>query len=192
MRCRIGVTPVWVLCLAIGALPQGLNAQEAAGEIALSDESVDLGYIQSLARSGTEVGFGIFWDENRDLVLTGNYYVEAERLRFDRLTFKFGPVGYAAMLSAENTDVFSIAVGAEVKFELLPRQGVEIVAEVAYAPDILTFGAADKLWDVTGRVQMPLTDRITGFAGYRQFEIDLLQGTAELEEGLHLGIRYRF
>lgn len=192
MRYRIDLTPIWVLCLAIGTLPQEVDAQETAGEIALSDESVDLGYIKPLARTGTEAGFGLFWDENRDLVITGNYYVEAEALHFDRLSIKFGPIGYAAMLSAENTDVFSIAVGAEVRFELLRRPGIDIVAEAAYAPDILTFGSADKLWDITGRVELPLTDRITGFAGYRLFEIDLLQGKAELEDALHVGIRYRF
>lgn len=192
MRYRIELTPVWALCLTIGAFPQQLGAQETAAEVAVSRESVDLRYIQSQARTGTEVQFGLFWDENRDLVATGRYYVEASALRFDRLRIKFGPVGYAAMLSAENTDVFSIAIAAEARFELLRRPNIELVGEVAYAPDILTFGAADKLWDVTGRVQMPLTDRITGFVGYRQFEIDLLEGTDELEEALHLGIRYRF
>lgn len=190
MRYRI--KPIWALCLAAGTLPQESDAQETAGEIALSDESVELRYIQSLTTTGTEIGFGLFWDENRDLVITGNYYVEAEALHFDRLSIKFGPIGYAAMLSAENTDVFSIAVGAQVRFELLPRLKIDIVAQAAYAPDILTFGSADKLWDVTGRVELPLTDRITGFAGYRLFEIDLLQGTAELEDAVHLGIRYRF
>jgi hypothetical protein len=192
MRYRIELTPVWVLCLTIGALPQQLKAQETAGEIALSRESVDLRYIQSRPATGTEVAFGLFWDENRDLVASGRYYVEADALRFDRLSLKFGPVAYAAMLSAENTDVFSIAIAAEARFELLSRQDVEIVAEVAYAPDVLTFGSADKMWDVSGRVQLPLTDRITGFAGYRQFQIDLLEGTQELEEAMHVGIRYRF
>jgi hypothetical protein len=192
MRYRIELTPVWALCLIIGFLPQQLRAQETAGEIALSRESVDLRYIQSQARTGTEVQFGLFWDENRDLVASGRYYIEADALRFDRLSLKFGPVGYAAMLSAENSDVFSIAIAAEARFELLRRPGIEIVGEVAYAPDILTFGTADKLWDVTARVQLPLADRITGFAGYRQFQIDLLEGTNELEEGFHLGIRYQF
>jgi YfaZ precursor len=192
MRYRIELTPVWVLCLIIGVLPLQLRAQETAAQIALSRESVDLRYIQSQPSKGTEVQFGLFWDENRDLVASGRYYLEADALRFDRLSLKFGPVGYAAMLSAENSDVFSIAIAAEARFELLRRPGVEIVGEVAYAPDILTFGTANKLWDVTARVQLPLADRITGFAGYRQFQIDLLEGTNELEEGFHLGIRYQF
>lgn len=172
-------------------------AQGSAGEIALSDESLQLRYLQMLASSEagsepSELGFGLYLNENRDIVASANYYVAASRLRFNRLTFKAGPIAYAAMLNTENTDVFAMALGGEVRFEFLRRQGLDIVVRGAYAPDILTFGAADNLWDLVARVELPLADRITGFGGYRLFEIDALEGERELEESLHLGLRYEF
>jgi hypothetical protein len=179
------------------ALPRESWAQQSAGEIALSDESIQLRYTRQLTgtdvSSGTsELGFGLFWNENRDFIVNANYYVEATQLRFNRLSFMAGPIAYAAMLNTENTDVFGVAVGAEVRYEFLRRQGLDFVGRAAYAPDILTFGSADKIWDITARAELPLTERIIGFGGYRLLEIDLLEGTTELEESIHFGIRYQF
>lgn len=186
--------------LAVAGLAAAMtctHAQESQGEIALSDESLQLRYLRPetdgpVGNESAELGFGLFLSESRDIVATGHYYFEADRLRFNKLSFKVGPVAYAAMLNTENTDVFSMAIGAEIRFRFLERQELDIVGRAAYAPDVLTFGSADKLWDVTGRVELPLTDRVTGFGGYRLFEVDLLGGTEELEESLIVGARYRF
>lgn len=184
--------------IALAALPLPTSfAQDPEGEIALSDESIQLRYLRpdtesAISSEPSELGFGLFWNENRDFVANVSYYLEASRLRFDRLTLLAGPIAYAAMLNTENTDVFSLALGAEARFALLRRHDVDVVGRVAYAPDILTFGSADKLWDVTGRIELPLTDNVIGFGGYRLLEVDLLEGRNELEESLHLGFRYRF
>lgn len=194
-RARFG----WVsmaLGMMAALIAPPLPAQDAAGEISLSDESVQLRYIREhqsrVSNDPGELGFGLFWTENRDFVANANYHFEASRLRFDRLTLLAGPVAYAAMLNTENTDVFALALGVELRYEFMRRLDLDLVGRAAYAPDILTFGSADQLWDVTARAELPLTDRVTGLAGYRLFEVDLLQGTNELEESIHIGIRYQF
>lgn len=186
-----------VCALLVGAVspwfPDLVRAQ-AAAEVALSDESLDLGYLAPMTVGAVagEVGFGVFLNEDRDLILSGEYFVEADRLGGRRLVIKGGPVAYGAMLGEENMDVFSIALGVEARFELLRRQEVFVVARFAYAPDVLTFGTADNLTDFTGRIEAALTDRVAGFVGYRLFEFDLLEGEREVEDSLHLGIRYEF
>jgi hypothetical protein len=189
-------------CIFVAMLPSGLNAQDvrgssATGEIALSEDSVQLRYVRPRAQpteniEAGELGFGLFLNEERDIVANSNYYVEASQLRINRLTIMLGPVAYAALLSAENTDVFALALGAEARYRLLRNPEVTIVGRAAYAPDILTFGSADNIWDVIARVEIPLTERVTGFGGFRLFEIDLLEGKTELEESIHLGLLYRF
>jgi hypothetical protein len=183
--------PALLLGAALAASPP-VAAQDAAGEIGVSDESVQLRYLAWNTGQSSELGFGLFLNENRDIIATTHYYIEADALRINRLTFKAGPVGYAALLNTENTDIFSVALGAEARFEFLPRQGLVVAVQAAYAPDILTFGSADNLVDFTARVELPLTDRVIGFAGYRLLEIDLLTGTREVEESAHVGIRYLF
>lgn len=187
--------PAFLVYGALALLPCEGQAQGTAGEIALSDESLQLRYLLSgdgSAADAGELGFGLFLSEDQDIIISSHYFLEADRLRFDRLTFKAGPVAYAALLGIENTDVFSIALAAEVRFELLRREEVFIVARGAYAPDILTFGTADNLLDLVGQIELPLTDRVIGFAGYRLFEFELLDGDREVEESARLGIRYRF
>ena len=188
------VFPLSVL-LASAALvtfPQESTAQDAAGEIALSDESVQLRYLAWGSGQSTELGFGLFLNENRDIIATSHYYIEADALGTNRLTFKAGPVAYAALLNTENTDIVSVGVGAEIRFEFLRRQGVFVALHGAYAPDILTFGSADNLLDLTARLELPLTGSVIGFAGYRMLEFDLLTGTREIEESVQVGIRYLF
>ena len=186
-----------ILVAFVGSLPIASHAQETHGEVALSDESVQLRYLrtETAAPVGSEpgeLGFGLFLQESRDLVASAHYFFEADRLRFNKLSFKLGPVAYAAMLDPENTDVFAMGLGVEVRFQFLSRQELDLVGRASYAPDILTFGSADKVWDVTARVELPMTDRVIGFAGYRLFEFDILGGTRELEESIIVGARYRF
>ena len=188
------VFPLSVLLVSAAFVtsPRAALAQDAAGEIGLSDESVQLRYLAWGSGQSTELGFGLFLNENRDIIATSHFYLEADALGGNRLTFKAGPVAYAALLSTENTDIFSVAVGAEIRFELLRRQGLFVAVQGAYAPDILTFGSADNLVDFTARAELPLTDSVIGFAGYRMLEFDLLSGTREIEESAHVGIRYVF
>lgn len=199
--------PKHYLCLCLTVLlvamvPRELPAQEnrnrPAGELSIAEESLQLHYINPRAQAdgnipAGELGFGLFLNEARDFVASANYYVEASRLRMlNRLSILIGPVGYAALLSEENGDVFAMALGAEARYLLLRNPQLTIVGRAVYAPDILTFGSADNLWDVMGRAEIPVTDRITGFAGFRLFEIDLVEGKRELEESMHIGLRYRF
>lgn len=196
------LSPPLFLCLGIFLLPPALGAQETAGaeaygEVAVSENSLQLRYIRPDSQPAENVeagqlGFGLFLNEERDIVASTNYYVEATRLRINRLSFMLGPVAYAALLSEENQDVFALALGGEARFRLLRNPRVDIVGQAVYAPDILTFGSADNVWDVIGRAEVPITDRVTGFGGFRLFEIDLVQGKTELEESVHLGLRYRF
>lgn len=184
---------VLLLSWATEASAQASRTELPAAELAVAEESLQLRYmIPPPGADAGELGFGFFLNENRDLVASSNYYVEASRVGFRDLTVLVGPVAYAALLSTENNDIFSIALGAEARLQLLRNPELTAVGRAAYAPDILTFGSADNLWDVVGRLELPLTDRITGFGGYRLFEIDLLTGKAELEESIHLGLRYRF
>jgi hypothetical protein len=189
---------VAILCAGIGGIGHAQESQtSSSGEIAVSEESLQLRYVRPRTQPGGNIeagqlGFGMFLNEERDIVASANYYVEASRLRMNRLNILVGPVAYAALLSEENTDVFALGLGAEARYRLLRNPEVTIVGRAVYAPDILTFGAADNVWDVIARAEVPITNRVTGFGGFRLFEIDLVDGKTELEESIHFGLRYRF
>jgi hypothetical protein len=188
------------LLLAVSAVParaQDLVGERAVGEVALSDESLQLRYRD--AGRNVDVGHGgrasgaLFLSEDRDIVLNGDLLFPAQ-LAFDRLQLLFGPRAYAALLEDENTDVFAVSLGVEMRFLIDPGSGLAVAGQAFYAPDILTFGTADNLTDLSARLELQLQPRLTVFGGMRWFEFDLINdlGTRTLQEELFAGLSWSF
>jgi hypothetical protein len=182
------------LCLA-GTLhaQQRDTADEKSVELSLSDEALQARYDTptDTGGEGSRMFYALFLSEERDVVgsagllLGSNFSVGA-------LDIKFGPQAYAALLDEENEDVFALAIGLEARLDLERRSGLAIVGSAYYSPDILTFGSADNLRDFMARAEIRLSDRLIGFAGYRWFELDLLQREkTELQNEIFAGVRWR-
>lgn len=187
------------LTLAIGVErsdAQSLQDDRPRAEIALSDDTLQLRYIDSGANidvgRGSRVSGGFFLSESRDIVLSGDLLFPAQ-LGFDRLQVLFGPRVYAALLEEENNDVFSVSLGAEIRYELDRNSGLAVSGQAFYAPDILTFGSADNLTDLSARLEIRLQPRLTAFGGMRWFEFKLVEGGERtLQEELFAGVGWRF
>lgn len=180
----------------------GALAQDAArtpgptAEIALSNDTLQVRYLTSGEKVGVSRGqasAAIFLSEERDIVLSGGLLFPAD-LDLGRLSILFGPRAYAALLEEENNDVIALTVGAELRFDINRRNGFAVVGHAFYSPDILTFGSADNLTDLSARAELRLGPQLTGFAGMRWFEFDLTEGDQErtLQEELFAGVGWRF
>jgi hypothetical protein len=191
----------WGMLAALLIVASVCQAQTETGgtsaEIALSDETLQLKYIGR----GSTVGVDersrftgtFFLSEDRDIVLSSALLFPAN-LDLGRLTLHFGPQLYAALLEEENNDVMTITVGAEARFLLNRRMGLAIAGHAFYGPDILTFGSADSLTDLSARVEIGVASKVIAFGGMRWFEFDLVGGAGErtLQEELFVGFGYRF
>ena len=160
------------------------NAQEAdescpRGELSLSDDTLQLRYIASGVRidtgRGSQISASLFLSEERDIVLSGDILFPTQ-LGYDRLQVLFGPRFYAALLEDENTETMAASLGAEVRFEIDRSSGLAIAGQAYYAPDILTFGSANNLTDLSARAEIRLQPRLTVCGGMRWFEFDLTEG----------------
>lgn len=180
----------------VAATAQAQDAQDERprGEIALSDDTLQLRYIDDgddIAR-GSRASASLFMSEARDIVLSGDLLFPAQ-LDFDRLQVHFGPRAYAALLEDENNDVLALSLGAEIRFELDRSSGLAVAGQAFYAPDILTFGSANNLTDLSARLEIRLQPRLTVFGGMRWFEFDLTEGGERtLQEELFAGVGWRF
>jgi hypothetical protein len=186
-----------LVAAAAPARAQDLVGDRAVGEIALSDETLQLRYRDAgrnvdVGRGGRASG-SFFLSEQRDIVLSGDLLFPAQ-LGFDRLQLLFGPRAYAALLEDEDTDVFAVSLGVEMRYVIDRGSGLAIAGQAFYAPDILTFGTADNLTDLSARVELQVQPRLTVFGGMRWFEFDLTEGMGErtLQEELFVGLGYRF
>lgn len=181
------------LLVGVPAAAQQIEESVGAGaELALSNDTLELRYLSKI-KSGDDgrlVG-GVFLGEERDVVLNAAmmYGVDLDR----RFNFSLGPQLYAALLRDENEDVMALSLGGEMRFYFDPRRRFAISGRAFYAPDILSFGSADNLTDLSARAEMQVSDRVMGFAGMRWFEFDLTNGGGErtLQEEVFVGLRYQ-
>ena len=197
MYSKLFFVAVLALLATADALAQGRDTTARnTGELALSNDTLQLRYIGSGGKIGVEgsqfIG-GMFLGEERDFVLNGGLLFPAP-IGIKRLQLKVGPQAYAALLRDENDDVMALTIGLEARFFIDPSRGLAVSGQAFYSPDILTFGSADNLTDLSARVEYEPTEQIQVFAGYRWFEFDLTegQGTRTLQQEAFVGLGYHW
>jgi hypothetical protein len=197
MKSRITLLiAVPLLFAASQAVAQRDTRTGSAAELALSNDTLQLRYLGNgnmVGVQGSQVTGGVFLGEQRDFVLSGGLLFPAD-LGIRRFNVSFGPQLYAALLQEENDDVMAVSVGTEVRFFIDPDRGLAVSGQAYYAPDILTFGSADNLTDLSARVELGVAEQLQAFAGMRWFEFDLTDGSGErtLQEEIFVGVGYRF
>ena len=197
MRMRTTLSVLGMLLLATTSYAQRSDSStRPTGEVAMSNDTLQLRYISS----GEAVGVGgsrfqgtFLLTEDRDIVFSGGLLFPTS-LDLGRLKLTIGPQLYAALLQDKNNDVMALSVGADLRYLLNRQSGLAIAGQAFYAPDILTFGSADRVTDFSARVELNVAPRLVGFGGMRWFEFDLTNGAGKrkLQEELFFGVGYRF
>jgi hypothetical protein len=194
MRFRKSVACTLMMCFA-GTLHAQRAAPEDARslELALSDEAVQLRYDTptDTGGEGSRMFYAVFLSEERDVIGSAGLLIGSD-YSIGALDIDFGPQAYAALLSDENEDVFALAIGLEARLNLVRDRGLAVVGSAWFSPDVLTFGSADNLRDFMARAEIRLNERLTGFAGYRWFELDLLmREERQLQNELFAGVKWQ-
>jgi YfaZ precursor len=196
-RIRIGFA-LFILATGSAFAQEASDSAQARAEVALSNDTLQLRYVGSGSAAGVEgsrFAGTFFLSEQRDIVLSGALLFPADiDVGIGALSILVGPQAYFALLEDENNDVMSLALGAELRLLLNRRLGLAVSGQAFYGPDILTFGSADSLTDLSARVEVNVAPRLTAFGGMRWFEFDLTEGGGErtLQEELFVGVGYRF
>jgi hypothetical protein len=139
-----------------------------------------------------DVRVGVFLNEERDLIGIADMLIDiGQPGRRPHWALQAGPRAYAALMSIESQDVFAIGLGGRLSYFLGGDRRTSVSIAAYYAPDIVTFGNADNVKDVSLRIETPLNDDTYLFIGYRMFEFDL-EVDRKVDDNLHIGIRHRF
>ena len=142
----------------LASLPAGAQEKAATSdndplaEIALSNDTLQLRYYDKRdSGTGSRLVAGGFLFEERDFVLTSAMMFPVDLGQHFDITF--GPQLYAALLSEENEDVMAVSVGAELRWFLDSSRRFAVSVQAFYSPDILTFGSADNVIDLSARAE---------------------------------------
>ncbi|HEU4625943.1 MAG TPA: hypothetical protein VFS52_14325 [Steroidobacteraceae bacterium] len=171
------------------------SSERPAAELALSNKTLQLRYDtpSDLGGEGSRMSYGLFLSEDRDVVGSAALLLKSNlNFGYGPLELRFGPQAYVALLKEQNQDVFSLTIGLDARWNLVPSRGIAIAGSAFYGPDILTFGEADRLTDFMVRGEIAVNDRLTVFGGYRWFRVNLVNAESRnLQNEFLAGVRWR-
>ncbi len=167
-----------------------------AVEFYISDDALQALYVRTLDLGDfgpTEARGGFFYNEDRDLIATGDLLLPVgdEDEELESFEIKVGTRVYGAFLATEDEDVFGVGLGGEAEYFFNRSRSVSVKLTLFYAPDIATFGQADNVKDASLRFMTRLRDGTDVFVGFRSFEIDL-PFDREVDDNMHVGFRRSF
>ncbi len=142
-----------------------------------------------------EARAGFFINGERDLILIGDLLVDTGRAELrPNWGLQVGPRVYGALLSGtEKDDVFAISLGGRLSYFLGRNRVTSLSVAAFYAPEIITFGNADSVSDVSVQFSTRLTVSTRVFVGYRTFQFALPgDNDRKVDRGGHLGIAWHF
>ena len=182
---------------ALERVDERVDTTQRAMEAYVSDEVLQVLYIRDMQIDGfgpVEARGGVFYNEQRDLIGSLDLLADIGDQARDRrrIRVNVGTRVYGAFLNTENEDTFAVALGGEAQYFFTQDQRMSVRLGAFYGPDILTFGIADRIEDVSLRFQMRVREGTDIFAGYRSLEIRTEFGNREVEDGAQIGFRRTF
>jgi hypothetical protein len=165
-------------------------------EAYVSDEALQVQYIRELQIEGLgpiEARGGVFYNEQRDLIAMADalaYIGDQADVR--QIEVNVGARMYAAFLNTENEDTFSVGLGGEAQWFFSQDRRTSLKLALFYAPDILSFGIANDIEDISLRLQTRIREGTDIFVGYRSLEISTVAGDREVDDHVHIGFRRSF
>lgn len=89
-------------------------------------------------------------------------------------------------------DLLVVAIGARANFVPPALMGVGFAARLAYGPKILCFADAERLLEVSGRVNYAITPKVKLFAEYQNIHLNVDGGSGDIDDGVRVGFEARF
>jgi hypothetical protein len=197
---KIGWLVAIATCLLVGGratLAQSPLAQTGTrvAEGTVGNQVLQLRYFDTSPLSSVDSSliYGLLLSENRQFVASAAWMFDA-KLPWSRLKLDVGAQGYLAWLATgTKTDVFAIAPGASLRYEVISSLGLSVFGSAYYSPGVLTFGSAHNLYDFTAGGEIRVFDRLYAMAGYRWFKYTLVNEPDErLVNEVFGGVRWQF
>jgi hypothetical protein len=148
---------------------------------------------------GNDWVFGALVTPNRELVASTALLFETDLHLIPRFTFELGPKVYLGWLQNTSTnsnnknDVFSLAIGGAVRYEVIRSLGFSVWGSAFYAPNVLTFGAANNVYDFNAGAEVRILPQLQVLGGYRWLKFSLSNGPGErVGNEVFAGLRWQF
>jgi hypothetical protein len=189
-RCVLPLVSMMVMMTAASAV------KADALDLNLNNDSVQLLYISPFTSNegigGANLEVGVIYTEADDYLGIIGLDVKGEAgSGSPGLVAGVGVRGYA--IGLDTIDISALAIGGLVQYSPPALNRLSVVAQVFYAPEILTFMDGKHMQSVEFRVEYKILTQATVYLGYRDIEADLdFGGSVDIDDGGHLGLRFTF
>jgi hypothetical protein len=189
MWARLGV----VLCLLVGSA----QSHAAGLDFRLSDESAELTYLfqsSSFYSGGADVGAGIFFNDDDDVMLSGSWVISGQGLGANEaFSYGVGVKGYGLKIDDLEQDGGAIAIGGQLRYLFPGSVSVALVTEGFVSPKITSFADVDNVAEFRVAAEFEVNGQASAYIGYRSLELNLdKKDDYEMDKNLHVGIRLSF
>ncbi len=201
MNKIIPTTMVAALCAGLLGFSQGAFAR--AIDINVNDDAAQFRYIAYDDRSGgfgkREMDIGLLYTTDNDYIgMFGAQVIAEAGNATPGLEAGIGLKVFAAHSEHRDVDadIFSLAIGGQLRFSLPPHRRVLLGVEGYYSPRVVTFADADNFSYVSASIGYELLPRASVYLGYRDIRAKIdrsgFRGTRKIENGGHIGVKFEF
>lgn len=166
-------------------------------DVSLNDNSALFDYTASAASRGgfgnTAADLGIYFTNTDDImVMLGLQVVDGTGTGSPGLEAGVGAKLFALRADAKQ-DIFALTLGGELHYTPASLSRVAVLAQLFYAPDIVTFGDGRQFIYATARVGYLVMQRAEIYFGFRRVETELVSRVnLGIESGPHIGLQVTF
>lgn len=188
--------------IKLGALAAALlcsSAVQAAGiDFRLSSETAEFGYLTESATfgyGGADIGFGVFFDENDNVIANGSILVSGTSDGDVRgLQLGLGIKLYGGVLDTPGNDSGGgMGLGGQVRYVFPSNKPLALLAEGWVVPEVVSVANFDGIREYRVALELEVTPSARGYIGYRRLEVDLDSGAElEIDDNAHIGVKFSF
>jgi len=176
---------------AAGAIDFRLGGNMA--EIAFLTQNASFGY------GGADIGFGVLFNEDDDVIANASVLVSGSSTGDVRaLQFGVGAKIYGGTLDGPGDNSVdknggAIAIGGRIRYVFPGSTPFAVLGEAFYAPAVTSISGFDGLQEYRAALELEVTPSARAYVGYRYMEVTVNEKyDYEVDDSAHIGVRFEF
>jgi len=187
---------LWICNIAVILLTFSVaNAVHAkALDMNLNDDTAEFEFITPVgfenSIGGALLNLGFLSTTSDDVMgIVGFQAVDEAGSATPGLKVGVGVMGFAGTI--DSNDIYAVALGGNARVPVYNR--VTIFGDVHFAPDVVSFGDAERLLYLNARLEYAILPQATVYLGYRKLTVNLNTGDhVAIDNGANIGIQFTF
>ncbi len=181
--------------LAISLLTTSTAVLADAVDINLSNDTAQFQYLASMGDVGhgkSEFHMGFLYNNSKGRLADAGIMVMNGDGSASGVALGVGVKALAVTMNKNNS--MALALGGRVRFSPFADNRLGVVGQIYLAPDIVTFGDADRFVETGVRLEYEIMTQAVAYVGYRKikFGLKVVPAGVVLDEGAHIGVRIAF